>query len=143
MRILIIKKEDGAIQSVYEADAPSQESYGGPWGDASFCEHIALPEGMQEDCLTISFDEETGEIVIEADEAAEDAKAAAALEAAWDALRAERNKRLSACDWTQLADAPLTVEKKAEWAQYRQDLRDVPQENEDPANPTWPSEPAE
>jgi hypothetical protein len=142
MKILIIKKEDGAIQSVYEADAPSQESYGGPWGDANFCEHIALPEGMQEDCLDISIDEETGEIVIAADEAAEDAKAAAALEAAWDALRAERNSRLTACDFTQLSDAPITVEKKAEWATYRQELRDLPENTVDPLAPVWPTQPA-
>ena len=140
MRILIIRKEDGVIESKYDADAPNQASYGGPWGWADHCEHIALPEGMDEDCLDISIVD--GEIVIEADEAAEDAKAAAELAAAWVALRAERNIRLAACDWTQLADAPLTTEEKSAWAAYRQDLRDVPQDNEDPANPEWPEQPA-
>lgn len=41
------------------------------------------------------------------------------------ALRAERNMRLAECDWTQTVDAPFTDEKKAEWATYRQALRDI------------------
>jgi hypothetical protein len=40
--------------------------------------------------------------------------------------RDDRNALLATTDWTQLADAALTVEKKAEWAQYRQALRDIP-----------------
>lgn len=28
-------------------------------------------------------------------------------------------------DWTQLPDSPLSAEKKAEWAAYRQTLRDL------------------
>jgi hypothetical protein len=142
MRILIIKKDDGAILSKYNADEPNQGSYGGPWGNADYCEHRAVPEGMDEDCLNISIDEESGEIIIEADEAAEAAKAAAAEEAAWVAMRAERDQRLKDSDFTQLSDAPLTEPKKAEWAAYRQDLRDLPEETEDPANPEWPAEPA-
>ena len=39
---------------------------------------------------------------------------------------AERNKLLSESDWTQLPDSPLSTEKKAEWATYRQALRDMP-----------------
>tara|TARA_B100000029_G_scaffold71680_1_gene63571 strand:+ start:549 stop:1013 length:465 start_codon:yes stop_codon:yes gene_type:complete len=41
------------------------------------------------------------------------------------AIRYERNNLLQGCDWTQLPDSPLTDEKKAEWATYRQSLRDV------------------
>ena len=40
-------------------------------------------------------------------------------------LRAERNTRLSACDWTQVVDSALTDEKKAEWVTYSQALRDI------------------
>jgi len=57
------------------------------------------------------------------------------------ALRAMRNQRLTACDWTQIADAPLSVEEKAAWAQYRQALRDLPENTEDPLNPAWPEKP--
>lgn len=41
-------------------------------------------------------------------------------------VRATRGALLTACDWTQIADSPLTAEKKAEWATYRQALRDLP-----------------
>ena len=58
---------------------------------------------------------------------------------AWDQLRAERNAKLSASDWTQLADSPESA--KVAWASYRQALRDLPAHIDDPARPTWPSEP--
>ena len=32
---------------------------------------------------------------------------------------------LGTTDWTQLPDSPLTDAKKAEWATYRQQLRDM------------------
>ena len=37
-----------------------------------------------------------------------------------------RNAKLSASDWTQLSDASLSDDKKAEWKTYRQALRDLP-----------------
>ncbi len=39
--------------------------------------------------------------------------------------RAERNTKLTATDWTQGADSPLSDAKKLEWQTYRQALRDV------------------
>jgi len=53
-------------------------------------------------------------------------------------LRAERDAKLAASDWTQVADAPVD---KAAWATYRQALRDLPANTADPANPVWPQEP--
>jgi hypothetical protein len=50
------------------------------------------------------------------------------VEWGWTALRTERNRRLAASDWTQLADAHLSQEKKEAWAAYRQELRDLPDE---------------
>jgi len=38
-------------------------------------------------------------------------------------VRRERNERLTASDWTQVADAPVD---QAAWAAYRQALRDLP-----------------
>ena len=40
--------------------------------------------------------------------------------------RSERNKLLSDTDWTQVADSPLSNDKKTEWANYRTALRDLP-----------------
>lgn len=60
----------------------------------------------------------------------------------FEKLRAERNKKLQACDWTQLADSPLTAQEKTDWVTYRQSLRDLPANTVDPKNPVWPQEPA-
>ena len=40
-------------------------------------------------------------------------------------IRRPRTFFLAQSDWTQLPDAPLTEAKKAEWAVYRQQLRDM------------------
>ena len=53
-------------------------------------------------------------------------------------VRSERNQKLSQSDWTQVADSPLTDAKKAEWATYRQALRDLP--STDPI--VFPTEPS-
>ena len=42
-------------------------------------------------------------------------------------VRHDRDQGLYTCDWTQFADSPLTATEKAEWATYRQALRDVPE----------------
>jgi hypothetical protein len=57
-------------------------------------------------------------------------------------VRAERDARLTACDWTQLPDSPLTAAVKAAWATYRQALRDVPEQAGFPSAVEWPVEPA-
>jgi len=59
----------------------------------------------------------------------------------WDALRMQRNNLLKESDWTQLSDSPLATEDKAAWAVYRQSLRDLPDNTEDPSSPDWPSQP--
>lgn len=53
-------------------------------------------------------------------------------------LRAERNARLAACDWTQMRDQ--TPEIAQLWAPYRQALRNMP-ETADPFDPVWPETP--
>ena len=40
-------------------------------------------------------------------------------------VRAERDRKLAACDWTALADSPLTTAKKTEWKTYRTALRNI------------------
>lgn len=89
-----------------------------------------------------------GEIVLLTAEEIADLEAewaAVAVEAAaraLDALRAERTARLTACDWTQLPDAPLTPEQRTAWAAYRQALRDLPETYaHDPAAVVWPAMP--
>ena len=56
----------------------------------------------------------------------------------WDDIRRERDGLLAACDWTQVADAPVDA---AAWATYRQALRDVPQDFASPDEVVWPTAP--
>lgn len=56
-------------------------------------------------------------------------------------MRMERNARLAASDWTQIPNSPLTETQRAEWAVYRQELRDLPSRTSDPENPDWPKAP--
>ena len=49
-----------------------------------------------------------------------------------------RNVLLANSDWTQLPDVTLTAEQKAEWAAYRQALRDVPAQAGFPVTINWP-----
>lgn len=56
-------------------------------------------------------------------------------------VRVERNERLAACDWTQLADSPLNPEAKSAWAFYRENLRMVPDQPGFPWNISWPPKP--
>jgi hypothetical protein len=53
-------------------------------------------------------------------------------------VRQERNARLTASDWTQVADAPVD---KAAWAAYRQSLRDLPSVYSGEGAIPWPVAP--
>lgn len=57
----------------------------------------------------------------------------------WERLRLRRDQMLAACDWTQVADAPID---QAAWAAYRQALRDLPAMTSDPREVIWPEEPS-
>lgn len=59
----------------------------------------------------------------------------------WEELRSLRNRKLSQSDWTQVSDAPFAEEQKVSWQSYRQALRDLPENTEDPKNPVWPVAP--
>jgi len=58
----------------------------------------------------------------------------------WADVRAQRDGLLSQSDWTQVADAP--VDQQA-WATYRQALRDLPADQADPFDITWPQPPVD
>lgn len=60
---------------------------------------------------------------------------------AWAQVRAQRDGLLEDCDWTVLADAPLTAAAKTAWKAYRQQLREIPQTYDDPADVVWPVAP--
>jgi hypothetical protein len=69
----------------------------------------------------------------------------------WSMFRSMRNGDLMACDWTQLPDAKLSEEDKLAWTEYRQKLRDLPNNVTDPypyvsipkPNWLWPCQPGQ
>ena len=69
-----------------------------------------------------------------------------AIKSAKETAREIRNAQLTASDWTQGVDSPLSDSKKAEWQTYRQALRDfVNGLDEDLASlegVTWPTRPS-
>ena len=56
----------------------------------------------------------------------------------WESIRGFRNRLLSESDWTQLSDSPL---EKNLWANYRSELRNIPQNFTSPEDVIWPSKP--
>jgi len=97
---------------------------------------LQIPDGSDENHLKCSLVTIDGfaQYIIEEDSDAKNT-------ADWAALRAERNKRLSACDWTQMADSPLSTQQKETWQTYRTDLRNLPEVTISPSTPNWPLPP--
>ena len=61
----------------------------------------------------------------------------------WVTARAERDTRLRNSDWIGVTDTQLTEADQTSWQTYRQVLRDVPQNQNDPENITWPDAPSD
>ena len=55
-----------------------------------------------------------------------------------DEARTHRDALLSQSDWTQVPDAPVD---QSAWAEYRQALRDLPQQAGFPTDIDWPTKP--
>jgi len=73
-----------------------------------------------------------------------DGEAVARTDNILEILRLKRDALLTESDWTQVNDSPLSDTKKAEWATYRQELRDLPSSHQSTTNfddVVFPSEP--
>ena len=112
-RSWVIKDADDNVINTFEGEA-NDVFIGQEWADGT----------------VISSVEQLLDVTIESDEPS-----------LYDLLRKDRDKALVASDWTQFNDSPLTDAKKQEWATYRQALRDLPQNTEDPSAPLWPTKP--
>lgn len=64
-------------------------------------------------------------------------------EKTWDDIKTTRNTLLALCDWTQLTDAVLTLAEQTVWQDYRQTLRDIPQDFTGPDDVIFPVSPNE
>ena len=128
--IAIVKSTDGKLDKyqdfAVEADADNHvATYGG---------FVAPDPGGSTGYWVVDAEAET--VTNNQDQADADA-----LANSWTALRSERDALLVSSDWTQASDSPLTDEVKAEWVVYRETLRDLPANTDDPTNPTWPTPP--
>ena len=110
---------------------PGACRHGGAWADFVT---VPVPDGLDGKPLVVSLVDDAYVLSLDVDTVSA---------AAWTALRTERNRRLAATDWTQLADAHLSQEKKDAWAAYRQELRDLPDEVTDPLAVEWPLDPTQ
>ena len=63
------------------------------------------------------------------------------IESKWREVRRIRDTLIQLTDYTQMPDSPLSTEKKAEFADYRQALRDIPQNVGNPDDVAWPTKP--
>lgn len=109
--------------------------------------YLNMPHDVEPDCnpvtelitMQLTFTGSTVECShVITDKSPEDVEAS--LDLHMRMLREQRNEKLLKCDWTQLPNAPLTEEKKVEWENYRNQLRDFPQ-TVDFSNIIWPTEP--
>lgn len=62
--------------------------------------------------------------------------------AEWASLRARRDQLLRATDYLQVLDSPLSEPQRAELAGYRQELRALPENTQDPFAVVWPVRPS-
>jgi len=60
-------------------------------------------------------------------------------EVTWDTIRSKRDQLIRDTDWTMIPGA--TVDQ-AQWAAYRQILRDLPQTYDNPEDVVWPTQPS-
>jgi hypothetical protein len=58
-----------------------------------------------------------------------------------ESVRSQRNQLLKDSDWTQLDDTPFDNAKKMAWANYRQALRDIPDQAGFPWDIQWSTQP--
>lgn len=61
-----------------------------------------------------------------------------ATEKAWSDLRTKRNQLLAETDWEIVKHKEIGTNIPTALKTYRQELRDLPANTSDPANPSWP-----
>ena len=89
---------------------------------------------------TGAFDADGNQVTL--DQSLVDAAAAELVtEDAWNDLRTKRNQLIAATDWEIVKHKELGTTIPAALKTYRQELRDLPANTSDPANPSWPVKP--
>ncbi|MDK8377642.1 tail fiber assembly protein [Pseudomonas aeruginosa] len=60
----------------------------------------------------------------------------------WDMIRVARDAELAESDYAAMPDYPLSEVQRGEVGAYRQALRDIPDQGQDPDAVIWPEKPA-
>lgn len=81
-----------------------------------------------------------GKVIQRTEEEIEAERAELSLPTA-DEIRTQRDKLLAETDWTQVLDAPISVESREAFRVYRQALRDITEQEGFPAAVVWPEMP--
>jgi hypothetical protein len=131
MSVAIVVIESLTIPFIYEAEEPQQGNWSGEWGNALIAAHVKVPEGLDPQCLMATRSED-GTITLQEDPV----KVQAKLDAQWTAVRTQQRQKLYESDWT-CSVTDYEVPNKAEWVQYRAQLRDVTLQS-DPFAIDWP-----
>ena len=104
-------------------------SYNIKWSDSKVnCEEVLGIDGKSQDPKVYVKSHFKG------DDTAKDARL---LADKWASVRRDRDQRLAETDYLALSDSTLSSTMKT----YRQSLRDVPEDNSDPDNVSWPTKP--
>ena len=100
----------------------------------------AYPNAVTIDDGAGAFDASGNQIAL--DQALVDTAAAElVIETAWNELRTKRNQLLAQTDWEIVKHKELGTNIPTALKTYRQELRDLPANTSDPANPSWPVKP--
>ena len=139
MSVAIVVLETLATPFIYEAEEPQQGNWSGEWGNPDIAIHVAIPEGLDPQCIRAVRDEEGTISLVE-----DPAKVAQKTADQWTSVRAQQRQKLYESDWTcSVIDPPPEIlAQRDQWLQYRADLRAVTTQS-DPFAIVWPVEPGQ
>lgn len=140
----IAEKRQDIYELVHEiVDRPS--SYDGKEGKLAYLAYLSDLQGELQEMIDnndqIIADNASARTVAEMDYKAEVDVQKAIDANKWEAIRRYRFEILRDCDWTHIGDSKLDVDTKNAWKDYRQALRDITKDFEDPDDVVWPTPP--
>lgn len=128
---VIVKQDTTEIISRYMHDTCLED-------DTCTDRHYQVPETYDVKTVAIvSFDEDSQPVwTVDSERVSQHEQDA------WDNVRRTRDQYLRDSDWTQMPDVHMDDLTKQQWVDYRQLLRDIPQNITDPvAFSSWPDIP--
>jgi len=129
MSVVIVERDTKTLYIAYDGNAEKLPSF---YNDEKRFIHIRVPD----DLATYHYDDYL--VLDDFTLCLIDSKKDELRIKEWEAIRAERNKLLSATDWRMARD----IQYDERWAIYRETLRQFPQNHESKTSPPPPFPPA-